>query len=210
MNDLGTLVLRDHVLPIREAVLSGWLNTLDQGHSVGLSWNLGIQAQEFELSGEYCEPRVYYEGFRSQVDSWKDLAGLTLAWGPKDEPAASDGPRAVYVWEHGEIIEATLDIGERNGRRFRIRWHGVCQVDGEAEPFALESWATFSGIEVMGGARQTREGLIALLAAETDLSDLRPGVLRESGWRARPGLAGLVDRLRGARPHKVLDFAPAD
>lgn len=209
----GTLRIRDLVFPVREATLSGWLGLPPQSGNGGLSWTLDIRCEEVEVLDDDWKPRLYYEGFTAVGAGWKDLAGLRLAWSP-DAVRPDDGPCAMYIWEHGAIPRATLEIGPRDGDRFRVCWEGRCEIFYNEDymddvPFSAETWARFSHISVLGDFDQGVDQLSQRLAVQTDMTDLRPGPLRPFGQATRrAGLMGIVDRLRPPRTRNVIDFTP--
>ena len=101
---------------------------------------------------ESVSPRLYHNnGFGLEaVSSWKDLEGQTLVW---EDECNEDGEEAgfLYVFEHEDVTKGTIEILERHGTYFQIRWSGTANVYwneeyGEDVPFAFEGEVRFTGI----------------------------------------------------------------
>lgn len=112
---------------------------------------------------ESVSPRLYHNnGFGLEdVSSWKDLEGQTLVW---EDECNEDGEEAgfLYVFEHEDVTKGTIEILERHGTNFQIRWSGTANVYwneeyGEDVPFVFEGEVRFTGILACSDVEFTEE-----------------------------------------------------
>lgn len=110
-----------------------------------------IDMEEKWIDEAWWSPRIYHNnGITLEIDSWKKLENLTLKW---DSEVNERGEEAgyLYVFEHEDVTSGQIQILERQGNKFKIRWTGKANVFwdeeyGEDVPFELETIADFAGI----------------------------------------------------------------
>lgn len=89
-----------------------------------------------------------------ELATWRDIAGRQVDLGAIESPEGSDdGPASLYVFEHHEMNQGTVDI-RLESNTLVVNWRGVCDVFwddtyGTALPFAAvlqpRSWGVFMG-----------------------------------------------------------------
>lgn len=107
--------------------------------------------EDEEVFYESVSPRLYHNnGFKLDIKSWKDIAGLSLKW---DSQYNKNGEEAgtLYVFEHEYVTSGTIQFLERNGNKFKVKWTGTANVYwndeyGEDVPFSFEGEVEFSGV----------------------------------------------------------------
>src|SRR6185369_8709675 len=97
------------------------------------------------------EPMITHETLRFKIARWIDLAGQVAQWDSPYDKRTGEPNGAFYVFEHADILQATLKFIERDGIKFRFTWDGSCNVFygktyGENVPFHIDDWATFAAV----------------------------------------------------------------
>jgi hypothetical protein len=111
------------------------------------------------------------------VRRWWEIEGQTIQWDTPADERSGIPNGGFYLFEHNDILQATLRFLDRKGRRFRIHWKGSCNVFwdknkyGEDVPFDLNTVATFTGISVGGSWKDNDETMRKRLSQYLDPAD---------------------------------------
>ena len=122
-------------------------------------------------------PRLYHNnGFVIEnISSWKELEGQKLVWeseyNERDEEAGF-----LCVFEHENVTKGTIEILERRGTSFLVRWAGTANVYwddeyGEDVPFSFEGEARFTGILACADVELTAEEMRAAIQKYINMSE---------------------------------------
>ncbi len=135
---------------VEEAVLSASFVIWDDAEDTEFVWCLEMDMEEGELvideEDEYSEelsPRLYHEnGFRIDVQSWKELEGVALEWEEEENDNGEDAG-FIYMGYHAAITQGKIEFLKRNGDKFLVRWSGMAE---DEVPFEFEGEVHFRGI----------------------------------------------------------------
>jgi hypothetical protein len=141
-----------------------------------LCWSINISMKERDVDGEIWCPRLYHDSFRLAVRRWFDVSEQPLVWDAAFNSTTGEPNGGLYVFEHGDIPQATLRFLERNGRNLKVDWTGKCNVFwderyGENIPFTVETTVRFDYVDVRGTAQDNDATLLERLALFLDPGD---------------------------------------
>ncbi len=151
-------------------IYAGFLDAKASENNCGMgvnefAWYIEIETDYVDFFDESTLISLYHNnGFGLPIKSWKELEGVKLEWdSPFNEKEEEAG--TLYVFEHEDVTSGTIEILEREGNKFRVRWEGKGNVYwdeeyGEDVPFLFEGIAEFTGINVCCGNINSYEELL--------------------------------------------------
>ncbi|MEM8984481.1 MAG: hypothetical protein AAGC71_15725 [Pseudomonadota bacterium] len=169
-------------LPIASATLTAglpdpyWCDTYNNGHGKDLRWRLEIRAQETQVDDDYWAPVLYVEHLAFPTRDWCQLETQEYVWDQPFDKYTSEPNGGFYVFEHANIGKGRLRFVGRDGRRFAVRWDGLCDIHwnatfGSDVAFSLAAQPTFTHVFVDGSERDTSATLRARLDTFLNVAD---------------------------------------
>ncbi|MCL2388305.1 MAG: hypothetical protein FWC89_12285 [Defluviitaleaceae bacterium] len=89
-----------------------------------LVFEYGYDEDEIDYDGEHYNTHLYSEGFPLDSKSWKDLEGKTIVWDNFDSKNGIHAGQCLFHY-HQSISTAKLEILERRGSKFYVRYTGI-------------------------------------------------------------------------------------
>jgi hypothetical protein len=146
----NTLKIDDLVFPIKNAEL------LCKIFNKKAYWNINIDTFGKVIDGEEWVPRIYSEELYalSDIRSWKDLDGKKLEWDNCYIEDEGDYNASIYVFEHNEIYNSSIDIMHIAKQDFSVNWTARCDVNFNAKystnlDLKINTQCAFAGIMVV-------------------------------------------------------------
>jgi hypothetical protein len=121
-----------------------------------LSWSIDIRASPMRVRAEIWTPRAYSERLLPidgiNLINWSDAFRQKITWEGCYDDRQGVVNASLYVSEHNDIYQSTLDIRPLSGADFKIKWRAKCDVffDGHKDNLDLdiETEGVFGGIIV--------------------------------------------------------------
>ena len=115
-------------------------------------WSVSVTANEKEFDDFCWEPGASFDDLILPIRNWHDLENTIHEW---KEPKGN-----FYVFEHENIYESRLVIGQRKGSKFKLNWKGLCDIHWDEEyservPFEIECEAEFTGLAANASEKDT-------------------------------------------------------
>jgi hypothetical protein len=173
------ILLKDRSFEVESATVGARVpdpNHSNQYNYAGLTWILEIDAMERIFDNVAWRPGIYHDSLRLPVRRWTDIVGRELRWTSSFDEQTGKPNGSFYVFEHAEIVEASLRFLDRDRRAIHILWTGLCNVFwgdeyGVNVPFEVDAWLSFAEIIVNGSERDTDESLRERLVQHIDVKD---------------------------------------
>ena len=184
MSDTNSLSVCGSRFELQKGIISGWITdpywtrTYAPDTPLEPKWGVELSFERGIIGDESYGPCVYHASLPFNLRNWRELSGVTCEWNePMNKHNQPNG--GFYLWQHGSILEAHLEISRIEGSSFRVEWNGVCEtlleapIPSEAN-FSLIAEAEFTGIAVFTSECETEAEAHERFARHFEFSDFMP------------------------------------